>query len=187
MTSAIAKPPFSNEKRVRRFRQHLCLPLCWKAIRIASASWTCGPSALPFRCGPEDGHLSGPSRTTHALPGDPTHVLPAGQGPDCDGYLGRDQDRRPLAFGDAGPGAQGGTARPVGCFTLPAGQARNWRAVLTTLDGRILAAARIAGSPGDRVSVPVPQAPAHSLSLAAPDRSGRRAEAVAHFKVKGTP
>jgi len=50
-------------------------------------------------------------------------------------------------------------------FTLPAGQAGTWRAVLTTLDGRILAEARVAGSPGDRVSVPVGQAPAHSLNL----------------------
>lgn len=50
-------------------------------------------------------------------------------------------------------------------FALPAGKAGIWRAVLTTLDGRILADARVAGSAGERVSIPVGRAPAHTLSL----------------------
>jgi len=50
-------------------------------------------------------------------------------------------------------------------FALPAGQAGIWRAVLTTLDGRVLADARVAGAPGDRVSVSMARAPARTLSL----------------------
>lgn len=50
-------------------------------------------------------------------------------------------------------------------FSLPAGAAGEWRAVLATLDGRILSEARVAGAPGERVSVPVRRAPAHALSL----------------------
>jgi hypothetical protein len=50
-------------------------------------------------------------------------------------------------------------------FALPAGAAGIWRAVLTTLDGRVLAEARISGSTGDRVSVSMERAPARTLSL----------------------
>lgn len=50
-------------------------------------------------------------------------------------------------------------------FALPAGKAGIWRAVLTTLDGRVLAEAGVVGGAGDRVSVPMDRAPAHAVSL----------------------
>ena len=50
-------------------------------------------------------------------------------------------------------------------FSLPAGKAGIWRATLTTLDGRVLAEARVVGATGDRVSVSMERAPAHAVSL----------------------
>jgi hypothetical protein len=50
-------------------------------------------------------------------------------------------------------------------FALPAGEAGIWRAVLTTLDGRVLAEARIPGAAGDRISMSMARAPAHGASL----------------------
>jgi hypothetical protein len=50
-------------------------------------------------------------------------------------------------------------------FALPEGPAGAWRAELMTLDGRVLAAKSLAGAPGERVSMPVDRAPAHSVSL----------------------
>jgi hypothetical protein len=50
-------------------------------------------------------------------------------------------------------------------FRLPAGGAGVWRADLTTLDGRTMSTARFPGSSGERVSVPVGRAPAHTVSL----------------------
>ena len=50
-------------------------------------------------------------------------------------------------------------------FALPEGKAGIWRTDLMTLDGRILATKSFPGSPGERVSVPVGEAPANAVSL----------------------
>jgi hypothetical protein len=53
----------------------------------------------------------------------------------------------------------------IASFALPAGKAGIWHAELMDLHGRVRYAARVSGSPGDRVSLPVDRAPAHALSL----------------------
>ncbi|MBW8886867.1 MAG: hypothetical protein JF616_03825 [Fibrobacteres bacterium] len=50
-------------------------------------------------------------------------------------------------------------------FALPEGKAGIWRTDLMSLDGRILATESFPGAPGERVSVPVGDAPANAVSL----------------------